>query len=67
MNHEDIARKKALDAIPMGPKTCDAGCGKPVTQWFGNTSCATCGSAKCGASLQREYDAIRADLERDYQ
>lgn len=46
-----------FQAIPKGPKPCDSGCGKPATEWFGNTSCATCGDPKCVAVMQREYDA----------
>lgn len=52
-----------FQAIPKGPKPCDSGCGKPATEWFGNTSCATCGDAKCVAVQQREYDSIRRSLD----
>lgn len=53
-------------AMPFGEKTCDSGCGKPPKEWFGNTSCATCGDAKCIAYQQREYDAnVRSRNEEE--
>lgn len=54
-----------FQALPFGDKTCDSGCGKPPTEWFGNTSCATCGDAKCIAYQQREYDSYRRSLDDD--
>ena len=47
--------RKAFNAMPISGK-CDSGCGKPATMWFGNTSCATCGSNKCIDIQQAEYD-----------
>lgn len=35
---------------------CDAGCGKPATQWFGDTACATCGDSACVNVIQDSYD-----------
>lgn len=65
MLREDKAKYAAFQAIPKGPKPCDAGCGKPATDWFGNTSCATCGNAKCVAVMQRDYDAHRRSLDSE--
>jgi hypothetical protein len=62
---EDKEWYAAFQAIPKGPKPCDAGCGKPATDWFGNTSCATCGSAKCVGVMQRDYDANRRELDEE--
>lgn len=36
--------------------TCDAGCGKPATEWFGETACATCGDTCCVNVVQDSYD-----------
>ena len=60
---EDPEWYAKFQAIPKGPNPCDAGCGKPATDWFGNTSCATCGDAKCVAVMQRDYDAHRRSLD----
>lgn len=57
--------KKNFDAMPI-TGNCDSKCGKLATQWFGNTSCATCGDEKCVAVMQAEYDAnIARDPEED--
>ena len=50
--------RKKFEAMPV-TGNCDNGCGKPAVEWFGDTSCATCGDRKCIASMQREYNAIR--------
>jgi len=60
---EDRAWYDSFQAMNPGKKPCDSGCGKPAIVWFGNTSCATCGDAKCVAIQQREYDAIRSELD----
>lgn len=42
---------------------CDV-CGiRPATQWFGDTSCATCDDPKCIAWMQLDYDNHRYDNE----
>lgn len=44
-----------LDEIEV-TGTCDAGCGKPATTWFGATACATCGDSACVNVIQDSYD-----------
>jgi hypothetical protein len=39
--------------------TCDAGCGKPATRWFGETACATCDDSACVNVMQDSYDRER--------
>jgi len=56
----DIEWRKKFDAMPFGDRPCDSGCGKPPTKWFGDTSCATCGDAKCIKKQQDEYDSFQA-------
>jgi hypothetical protein len=46
--------------MPFGERACDSGCGKPPIEWFGNTSCATCGEPKCVAIQQQEYDSYKS-------
>lgn len=50
--------EKWRDGFNKMPVTgsCDAGCGKSATVWFGLTSCATCGDSACVKVLQDSYD-----------
>ena len=52
---EDDTFNSALDEIKV-TGTCDAGCGKLATEWFGDTACATCGERACVNVLQDSYD-----------
>jgi hypothetical protein len=45
----------SFDKLPV-TGSCDGGCGKPATTWFGRTSCATCGDSACVKVLQDSYD-----------
>ena len=62
---EDMKWYKEFHAIPVTNK-CDAGCGKEATDWFGNTSCATCGDSRCVQIMQRDYDKILHEQDEDY-
>jgi hypothetical protein len=37
------------------PGTCDAGCGKPATWWFGLTNYAYCGDGECLTVMKARY------------
>lgn len=52
---EDMKWYKEFHATPVTNK-CDAGCGKEATDWFGNTSCATCGEPRCVKIMQDDYN-----------
>lgn len=52
---EDDAFHRELEMRVTG--TCDAGCGKPATEWFGDTACATCGDRACVNVMQDSYDS----------
>lgn len=56
---------KEFNAIPKGPNPCDAGCGKPATHWYGMTSCATCGEAKCVSVMDREREKLARQIEAE--
>lgn len=66
MNLDDALREKAewykeFQSMEV-TNSCDAGCGKPATEWFGNTSCATCGDSRCVKIMQKDYDANLREL-----
>lgn len=62
---EDMKWYKEFHSIPVTNK-CDAGCGKDATEWFGNTSCATCGDSKCVGVMLADYNSIRRELDEGY-
>jgi len=44
--------------------TCDAfGCNKPATTWFGNSSAATCGDAKCIDRIRELWNTAYEECE----
>lgn len=62
---EDMKWYKEFHSIPVTNK-CDAGCGKEAVEWFGNTSCATCGDSCCVKIMQKDYDKILYEEDEGY-
>ena len=60
MLKEDAKWYKAFHAMDIYGE-CDSGCGNKATQWFGNTSAATCGSLKCIEIQNDEYETNEAN------
>lgn len=45
---------------------CDSGCDKLATQWFGNTSAATCGNKACVELMEASYAEHCAEMEAQF-
>lgn len=52
MSEDAAVEKEPLEELGL----CDAGCGKPATVWFRNTTNATCGEMRCIELLQRDME-----------